>query len=60
MKLKLMQTLLILILLTLTINAQYYGVNKVQYENFDWRFIQSEHFDVYFYEGGYEIARFTA
>ena len=31
-----------------------------QYKDFNWRFIQSEHFDVYFYDGGYDIARFTA
>jgi Tol biopolymer transport system component len=40
--------------------AQYFGMNKVQYEKFYWRYIQSEHFDVYFYDGGYDIARFTA
>ena len=40
--------------------AQGFGQNKVQYKDFDWRYIQSEHFDVYFYEGGYDIARFTA
>jgi len=40
--------------------AQGFGQNKVQYKDFDWRFIQSEHFDVYFYEGGYDIARFAA
>jgi Tol biopolymer transport system component len=40
--------------------TQYFGQNKIQYEKFDWRYIQSEHFDVYFYEGGYDLARFTA
>jgi len=40
--------------------AQYFGQNKVQYTEFDWRYLQSEHFDVYFYEGGYDLARFTA
>jgi hypothetical protein len=40
--------------------AQGFGQNKVQYKDFDWRYIQSEHFDVYFYDGGYDIARFTA
>ena len=43
-----------------TLSAQGFGQNKVQYKDFDWRFIQSEHFDVYFYDGGYDIARFTA
>jgi hypothetical protein len=40
--------------------GQYFGKNKVQYENFGWRYIQSEHFDVYFTEGGEGIAEFTA
>ena len=53
-------TLLTLTLLTFSTQAQFYGVNKVQYEDFDWHYIQSEHFDVYFYDGGYDIARFTA
>ncbi len=51
---------IIFVLFTLTLNAQFSGVNKIQYHNFDWRYIQSEHFDVYFYEGGYDIAKFTA
>jgi len=40
--------------------AQGFGKNKVQYENFDWRYIQSEHFDVYFDKGSERIAEFTA
>jgi Tol biopolymer transport system component len=40
--------------------AQSFGQNKIQYKDFNWRFIQSEHFDVYFYDGGYDIAIFTA
>ncbi len=47
-------------LLVQTSDAQYFGKNKIQYEKFNWRFIQSKHFDVYFYDGGYDIARFTA
>jgi hypothetical protein len=30
-------------------SAQYFGRNKVQYENFDWRVLHTQHFDVYFY-----------
>jgi len=52
--------LLLIILIPGTIFSQYFGKNKVQYEDFTWQFIQSEHFDVYFYQGGYDIARFTA
>src|SRR4051812_27994752 len=37
-----------------------FGKNKVQYKDFDWKFIQSPHFDVYFYQGGRELAEFTA
>lgn len=40
--------------------AQGFGKNKVQYEDFDWRYIQSEHFDVYYSEGQERIAEFTA
>lgn len=30
-------------------SAQYFGRNKVQYENFDFRIMQTPHFDLYFY-----------
>ncbi|MDD5088830.1 MAG: hypothetical protein PHI18_08545, partial [bacterium] len=40
--------------------AQGFGKNKVQYESFEWRYIQSEHFDVYFDKGSEQIAEFTA
>jgi Tol biopolymer transport system component len=38
----------------------YFGKNKVQYSKFDWSYIQSEHFDIYFYDGGEDLADFTA
>ena len=37
-----------------------FGKNKVQYKKFDWQFIQSDHFDIYFAQSGYELASFTA
>lgn len=37
-----------------------FGKNKVQYKNFKWQFIQTDHFDIYFSQGGYDIAQFTA
>jgi Tol biopolymer transport system component len=37
-----------------------FGKNKVQYTTFDWSFIQSAHFDVYFSTGGEYLAQFTA
>ncbi|MEM1043537.1 MAG: BamA/TamA family outer membrane protein [Bacteroidota bacterium] len=43
--------------------AQYFrfGKNKVQYENLDWQYLQSTHFDIFYYEpGGRALADFTA
>jgi Tol biopolymer transport system component len=40
--------------------AQQFGLNKIQYENKKWEFIQSEHFDLYYYQGGRQLAEFTA
>jgi len=31
--------------------AQYFGQNKVQYRQYDWRSIGSDHFEVYYYSG---------
>ncbi|MFN8358797.1 MAG: biopolymer transporter Tol [Candidatus Kapaibacterium sp.] len=55
----------LLILLTFAcaappLTAQF-GQNKVQYQEFkNWKYIRSKHFDVYFYEGGEYLARYTA
>ena len=37
-----------------------FGKNKVQYKEFKWKFIQTQHFDVYFYQGGESLAEFAA
>ena len=40
-------------------SAQYFGRNKVQYENFDFQVLKTEHFDIYYYpeeRRGVEIA----
>ncbi len=37
-------------------DAQYFGKNKVNYMPFSWEYIQTENFDIYFTEGGYDIA----
>ncbi len=37
-----------------------FGKNKVQYTDFEWYFIQSNHFDVYFSQGGEYLADFAA
>jgi hypothetical protein len=45
---------------TTTAQPDLFGKNKVQYENFNWSFIQSDHFDVYFSGDGEPLAQFTA
>lgn len=55
--------ILILAVDSMSAFAQYYpfGKNRVQYEDFEWRYIQSTHFDVYYYgEKNYELAEFSA
>jgi Tol biopolymer transport system component len=37
-----------------------FGQNKVQYRNFEWSYIQTNNFDIYYYPGGYELAKFAA
>ena len=37
-----------------------FGKNKVQYKNFEWQFIQTDHFDIYYSQGGYKLAEFSA
>jgi len=42
--------------------AQYFrfGKNRVHYHTPSWYYIQSRHFDIYYYDEGYELATFTA
>ncbi len=61
MRIKFIYLLLgILFLTQLPLHAQYFGKNKVQYKDFEWFYIQSEHFDVYFTEGGNGVASYVA
>ncbi len=43
-------------------NAQetYFGKNKVRYKDFEWNYIQTRHFDLYFYEDAYATSQFAA
>jgi Tol biopolymer transport system component len=40
--------------------AQVFGKNKVQYKSFDWYYLRTSHFDIYFYDGERELADFVA
>jgi Tol biopolymer transport system component len=57
---KILIILLAIISLPIVLNAQRFGKNKTQYKNFDWYYIQTEHFDIYFSTGGEYITDFTA
>ena len=51
----------ILLLLTATLPAQYYfGKNKIQYADYDWKRLRTEHFDIYFFAEEEQLARITA
>ncbi|HOC89895.1 MAG TPA: biopolymer transporter Tol, partial [bacterium] len=52
-------SLLLILLASGSSHAQYFGKNKVQYTNFNWQYVQSEHFNVYFTDGGDNIAAFV-
>lgn len=62
--------LAILSLLSIAISASYaqfggmgglpFGKNKVQYQDFTWKYIQSDNFDIYFHQGGEYTARYAA
>ncbi len=55
---KILSFILVLVIVS-PLMAQY-GKNKVNYDNFDWKYIQSQNFDIYYYEGGRELAEFSA
>ncbi|RMD92168.1 MAG: hypothetical protein D6813_06365 [Calditrichaeota bacterium] len=38
----------------------YFGRNKIQYDNFDWKILKTTHFDVYFYPEMEELAKIGA
>ena len=50
--------LLLFLLLAQTASAQFYyfGRNKVQYTNFDWKVMRTEHFEIYYYTEMKELA----
>ncbi|OGU56250.1 MAG: hypothetical protein A2X64_10090 [Ignavibacteria bacterium GWF2_33_9] len=47
-------------LLQLTETKAQFGKNKVQYQTFNWMYIQSEHFDIYYDAGSKYLAEFCA
>jgi len=47
---KLAVAFLFLLFLSTSLNAQYFGRNKVQWEHFDFKVLKTEHFDIYYYD----------
>lgn len=41
-------------------HASVYGKNKVHYRKFDWNYLTTEHFDIYYSQGSRDIADFAA
>ena len=48
------------IIVTSIVFGQSFGQNKVQYKNFDWSYIESPHFDIYYYGNEMSLAKFAA
>jgi hypothetical protein len=52
--------ILMISILTLIMSALPFGKNKVQYHDFDWKFIETDHFRIYYYQGGGLLADYCA
>ncbi|MFH2035338.1 MAG: BamA/TamA family outer membrane protein [Candidatus Zixiibacteriota bacterium] len=55
--------ILLAVILSFSISVgqtKYFGKNKVQYQDFDWQYLQTRHFDIYFADQKYETAEFAA
>jgi hypothetical protein len=45
---------------TAQVNAVEFGKNRVQFKKFKWQYYQTKNFNVYFNQGGQELAKFVA
>jgi Tol biopolymer transport system component len=60
---KLFKNIILLFIVSLFIQGiafAQFGKNKVQYKYFEWYYIQTKHFDIYFTDKGETLAEFTA
>lgn len=60
---RLLRSLCLLVLTLIVaapVSAQYFGRNKVQYENFEFRVFQTEHFEIYYYPEAEEAVQDAA
>jgi hypothetical protein len=42
------------------VNSVTFGKNRIQYKKLKWQYYQTENFNVYFYDGGQELAKYVA
>lgn len=54
-----MSLLLLPFILSAQVNTVEFGKNRVQYKKFNWKFYQSKNFNIYFNEGGLELAKYV-
>jgi len=47
---RLLFAFLVALLIVPAANAQYFGRNKVQWESFHFKVLQTQHFDIYYYD----------
>jgi Tol biopolymer transport system component len=57
---KLIKLLLLIIVLLVNVGFAQFGKNKMQTKDFEWHYIQTNHFDIYFANGGDTLTEFTA
>ena len=64
MKKSIIYIIWLLVCITWQANAQFqqpkFGKNRIQYRLFEWRYISTPNFDIYYYEGGYDLAALAA
>ena len=53
-------TLFIILLFTASFGQDYFGKNKVQYRDFDFKTLETEHLRIYFYSGGEPLAEYVS
>jgi Tol biopolymer transport system component len=53
-------TLLLFLIVSASPSYAQFGKNRVQYQEFTWKYIETKHFDIYFHQGGEYLAKFAA
>jgi Tol biopolymer transport system component len=57
---RLLPAFFVLLAMTSTAHAQYFGRNKVQYRSFDFQILKTDHFDIYYYPEEAEAAQIAS